>query len=65
LDLPDVATDVTILADGDAPGEAAALMAARRWQRPGRRIRIARAPPGTDFNDILLDTKQLIDVDGV
>ena len=46
-------TDVVILADGDTPGERAAVSAAKRWTAEGRRIRIARAPLGMDFNDIL------------
>jgi hypothetical protein len=54
LDLPDDIRDVTILADGDPPGEMAAQHAARRWLREGRRVRIARAPVGMDFNDVLL-----------
>ena len=54
LDLPDAVRDVIILADGDDPGEAAACAAAQRWQRYGRRIRIARPPRGTDFNDLLM-----------
>ncbi|MEE9250195.1 MAG: toprim domain-containing protein [Alphaproteobacteria bacterium] len=43
-----------VLADGDDPGEAAARDAALRWKREGRTVRIARAPRGTDFNDLLL-----------
>jgi hypothetical protein len=46
--------EVIILADGDKPGEAAALDAAGRWQREGKTVRIARPPAGLDFNDILL-----------
>jgi hypothetical protein len=34
--------------------EAAAKDAARRWVREGRRVRIARPPTGTDFNDMLM-----------
>lgn len=55
LDLPSAVKDVIVLADGDAPGEAAALAAAVRWRHEGRRVRIARAPPGADFNDVLLN----------
>ena len=55
VDLPDAVRNVIILADGDDPGEAAACAAAQRWQRYGRRIRIARPPRGTDFNDVLLN----------
>jgi putative DNA primase/helicase len=54
LDLPRDARDVIVLADGDEPGEAAARDSVRRWKREGRRVRIARPPLGTDFNDLLL-----------
>ena len=54
LDLPGDVSDVIVLADGDDPGEAAARDAAQRWKRKGRRVRIAPAPRGTDFNDILM-----------
>jgi putative DNA primase/helicase len=53
LDLPRDVRDVIVLADGDEPGEAAAQDCARRWQREGRRVRIARPPQGMDFNDLL------------
>jgi putative DNA primase/helicase len=53
LDLPRAVRDVIVLADGDEPGEAAAQDCARRWQREGRRVRIARPPRGMDFNDLL------------
>jgi DNA primase len=42
------------LADGDDPGEEAAVDAARRWKREGRTVHIARPPVGMDFNDVLL-----------
>lgn len=54
LDLPDTVREVIILADGDDAGERAALDAAARWARAGRRVRIARPPRGMDFNDVLL-----------
>ena len=54
IDLPQDAREVLVLADGDDPGEAAARDAALRWKREGRTVRIARAPRGTDFNDLLL-----------
>lgn len=54
LDLPTNIQDVTIIADGDAAGEAAAIKAARNWSRDGRRVRIARPPWGLDFNDVLM-----------
>ena len=34
--------------------EAAAKDTARGWVREGRRVRIARTPSGTDFNDTLM-----------
>jgi putative DNA primase/helicase len=54
LQLPAEIEEVIVLADGDEPGEAAALDAARRWKREGRTVRIARPPTGKDFNDVLL-----------
>jgi hypothetical protein len=56
LDLPPEVRDIIILADGDDPGEAAAQFNALRWQREGRRCRIARPPRGMDFNDMLLSS---------
>ncbi len=53
LDLPRAIAKVIVLADGDEPGEAAAQHCARRWQREGRSVRIARPPSGMDFNDLL------------
>jgi putative DNA primase/helicase len=54
LDLPKGVGNVIVLADGDDGGEAAAHDCARRWKREGRQIRIARAPRGMDFNDMLM-----------
>ena len=54
LQLPAEIDEVIVLADGDDPGETAALDAARRWKREGRTVRIARPPNGMDFNDVLL-----------
>jgi len=54
LCLPDGIRAVTVLADGDEPGEAAAGACARRWKREGRSVRIARPPRGSDFNDLLM-----------
>jgi putative DNA primase/helicase len=53
LDLPESVHDVIVLADGDEAGEVAARDCAVRWKRQGRRVRIARPPWGTDFNDLL------------
>ncbi len=54
LDLPKDVRDVIVLADGDEAGEAAARDCALRWKREGRRVRIARASTGMDFNDMLV-----------
>ena len=59
LDLPINVTDVVVLADGDDPGEAAALACSRRWRRQGRNVRIARAPRGSDFNDLINAEEQI------
>ena len=53
LILPNHITDVTICADADDPGERAAQVAAERWIKEGRHVRIARPPRGLDFNDML------------
>jgi hypothetical protein len=53
LVLPKCVSDVTILADNDPAGEAAAYDCARRYEMPGRRVRIVRPPFGSDFNDLL------------
>ncbi len=54
LDLPTEVRTVTILADGDNPGEAAAQEVSHRWMDQGRRVRIAHPGKGLDFNDLLL-----------
>jgi hypothetical protein len=54
LALPSAVRDVTVLADGDDAGDNAARAAAARWRNDRRRVRIARAPRGFDFNDVLL-----------
>jgi putative DNA primase/helicase len=54
LDLPPHIQHVTVLADGDQPGERAAQYAASRWVQEGRRVGIAPPPQGLDFNDVLL-----------
>jgi len=54
LDLPEVVREVIVLADGDDAGETAARATAGRWQREGRRVRIAHPPRGQDFNDMLV-----------
>jgi len=54
LGLPDTVRNVIVLADGDDPGEAAARDCGDRWKSEGRSVRIARAPRGYDFNDVLI-----------
>lgn len=54
LMLPTDLMVVTIAADHDAPGLAAAETAARRWRAEERSVRIITPNhPGTDFNDVL------------
>ena len=54
LDLPEHIRRVTVLADADPPGIAAANDAAWRWAGQRRDVRIAHPPTGKDFNDALL-----------
>lgn len=53
LVLPADVREVVIVPDGDGPGHAAAIAAARRWTAEGRAVRIAAMPAGVDANDIL------------
>lgn len=56
LSIPDSVEELILLGDGDSEQlltECAMERAARRYARPGRVIRIAFAPPGRDFNDVL------------
>jgi DNA primase len=54
LVLPAAVRAVIILADGDEAGISASRAAAARWLREGRQVRIAYAPAGKDFNDLLV-----------
>jgi hypothetical protein len=54
--LPDSAAEVIILGDGDSDPvltECALRRAAARWATPSRQVRVAWAPKGRDFNDLL------------
>jgi hypothetical protein len=54
--VPDSVTDLVLLGDGDSEPvftRLALLRAARRAARPGRTVRLAMAPSGADFNDVL------------
>jgi hypothetical protein len=56
LAIPDSVEELILLGDGDSEPlltECAMERAARRYSRPGRTIRIASAPAGLDFNDVL------------
>jgi hypothetical protein len=53
ITLPSSTREVIVLADGDQPGEDAALAFGRKWTRQGVRVRIARPPAGRDFADIV------------
>lgn len=57
VELPACVREVIIFADGDDPGERAALVAAERFTREYRKVRIARPAIGTDFNDYLYEMK--------
>lgn len=50
-----LASTVTIAADGDPPGLAAAESAAKRWIAEGRCVRIAKPPAGKDMADLILE----------
>lgn len=55
LSLPPDVRSVVIAADHDKPGLDAAEAAAGRWQREGRRVRIAKPDdPDADFADVLM-----------
>jgi putative DNA primase/helicase len=56
LVLPDEVRKVGVLVDSDDDGacERAANEAGCRWLREGRQVLLHRAPPGQDFNDVLM-----------
>ena len=56
LSIPESVEELILLGDGDSEPvltRFAMLRAARRYSKPGRIIRIAFAPAGADFNDVL------------
>jgi hypothetical protein len=53
LVLPKEISAVVLGPDGDDPGDGAAVEAAKRFVREGRKVRIARPPRGMDWNDVL------------
>ncbi|WP_316184702.1 CHC2 zinc finger domain-containing protein [Bradyrhizobium sp. SZCCHNRI1003] len=59
--IPNEVTELILLGDGDSEPvltRHAMTRAARRYAREGRTIRIAFAPDGMDFNDVLLESAQ-------
>ncbi len=54
LELSAEVREIIILADGDEAGERASIIARSRWKNERRRVRIARAPAGQDWNDVLM-----------
>jgi hypothetical protein len=56
IPVPEGVAEIILLGDGDSDRfltECALARAAARWARPGRAARIAWAPPGRDFNDLV------------
>ncbi len=58
LVLPKEISAVVLGPDGDDPGDGAAVEAARRFVREGRKVRIARPPRGMDWNDVLREPEK-------
>ena len=61
--LPQGVLEVVIAADGDDPGEKAAQDAAQRFHTEGRIVKIARAPKGMDYNDVLMLPETVAPID--
>ena len=61
LDLPPDVQDIVLIPDSDDTGAGieAARHAAHRWIRQGRRVRIASAPSGLDFNGVLVGKRSV------
>ncbi|MBY6239830.1 CHC2 zinc finger domain-containing protein [Methylosinus sp. Sm6] len=58
IELPDSVEELVLLGDGDSERvltETTLERARRRYERPGRVIRIACAPEGRDFNNVLTE----------
>ena len=58
LVLPEEISAVVLGPDGDDPGNRAAVEAAKRFVREGRKVRIARPPHGMDWNDVLREPEK-------
>ncbi len=62
--LPETATSVILLGDGDSDPFitlSALARAAERYEAPGREVVVAMAPDGADFNDVWRDGRNLAD----
>lgn len=55
LVLPETVREVIILVDSDEAGESAAIACASRWKQESRRVKLARPPKFSDFNDMLIN----------
>ncbi len=53
IKIPREVHEIVIMADGDEPGQEAAASAAARLASEGHEVRIAQAPAGQDFADVL------------
>ncbi len=58
LALPKEISAVVLGPDGDDPGAGAAVEAARRFVREGRKVRIARPPRGMGWTDVLREPEK-------
>ena len=58
LVLPKEILEAVLGPDGDDPGDRAAVEAAKRFVREGRKVRIARPPQGMDWNDVLREPEK-------
>ncbi|KRR25929.1 phage/plasmid primase, P4 family [Bradyrhizobium retamae] len=60
IEIPDSVTDLVLLGDSTSDPFSTKLAMARasaRYERPGRTVRIAWAPAGADFDDLLREAK--------
>jgi len=58
LMLPKEILEAVLGPDGDHAGDGAAVEAAKRFVREGRKVRIARPPHGMDWNDVLREPEK-------
>jgi Family of unknown function (DUF5906) len=61
IEIPDTVTDLVLLGDSTSDPfttRLAMVRAANRYARPGRTVRIAWAPEGVDFDDLLREARE-------